>query len=372
MEALGVLAGGLAHDFNNILTSIMGNSDLALKLVPEDGSVFNMLKGIGTASRNAADLCAQMLAFAGRGVISKQSLDCNSVIQKLKCSWQHTQPTTATIEFNLCQMPVFVEADKDQLNQVITNLVTNAAESLQNQAGKIVVATKTRNIAENQLINFQSNVPLTAGAYVCLTVTDTGCGMNAETQTRIFDPFFTTKFAGRGIGMAAVRGIIHRHQGHISLSSELGRGTTITVLLPQSQPLKKFGQKTQLGEHQRKTKCVLVVDDDAMVRNVLTKILISAGFEVQKAKCGQEAIDILQSAQQQIDCVLMDLSMPVLDGEATFLKLRHLGHEVPVVLNSGYAEQAIIHRIEGMGFAGVLQKPVSAKDLISQLNNILN
>lgn len=371
MEALGVLAGGLAHDFNNMLASVIGNSELALELVPEGGPAYEMLKDIDTASRSAADLCAQMLAFAGGGVISKQRLEWNSVIRELGCLLQATVSKKATLEYELCEDPVFVEADKSQLSQVVMNLISNAAESLENETGQIVATTGIRDIDESELIQFQSSAQLKAGRYVSFTVSDTGCGMSSETQSRIFDPFYTTKFAGRGIGMAAVRGIIHRHHGHIGLASELGKGTTITVLLPQVRPPKVAVEAVAQEGDQQSAKCVLVVDDEPMVRTVLMRILLSAGFEVVKARSGLEAIEILQGKRRSIDCVLMDLSMPGLDGEETFRELRKLGHDVPVVLNSGYAEQDIVSRIEGMGFAGVLQKPVSASVLVAKLNSIL-
>lgn len=371
MEALGVLAGGLAHDFNNMLASVIGNSELALELVPEGGPAYEMLKDIDTASRSAADLCAQMLAFAGGGVISKQRLEWNSVIRELGCLLQATVSKKATLEYELCEDPVFVEADKSQLSQVVMNLISNAAESLENETGQIVATTGIRDIDESELIQFQSSAQLKAGRYVSFTVSDTGCGMSSETQSRIFDPFYTTKFAGRGIGMAAVRGIIHRHHGHIGLASELGKGTTITVLLPQVRPPKVAVEAVAQEGDQQSAKCVLVVDDEPMVRTVLMRILLSAGFEVVKARSGLEAIEILQGKRRSIDCVLMDLSMPGLDGEETFRELRKLGHDVPVVLNSGYAEQDIVSRIEGMGFAGVLQKPVSARVLVAKLNSIL-
>ena len=203
-------------------------------------------------------------------------------------------------------------------------------------------------------------------------MTDTGCGMSADTQAKIFDPFFTTKFTGRGLGMAAVQGIVLRHRGGIRFESALGRGTTFTVLLPRADaPLEKEAQPADAEGrlvHQR----VLVVDDEFQVRDVLGRILESAGIDVVRAADGKQAIEVFRREPDAIDCVLLDLSMPKLDGEETFKELQRIRQDVRVVLSSGFAEQEILNRFEGAGFAGLLKKPTSRNALIKKIHEALS
>ena len=367
MEALGVLAGGLAHDFNNVLATVLGNAELAMMKVPRDGDAYEMLGDIITASRSATELCNQMLAYAGRGVMSTRRLELNSTIRELGGLLHVALSKKATLEYKLCDEALFLEADRAQLDQVLMNLITNAAEALANEPGRIVASTGQRAFDADELARFQPGVPLAAGRYVWVTVSDTGCGMSPETLTKIFDPFFTTKFTGRGLGLAAVRGIILRHHGGISIESELGRGTTFTVLLPRADPPEKDSRPVKEVDQQWSAKRVLVVDDEPQVRKTLARVLRASGFEVVQARDGREAIEVFRREQDSIDCVLLDLSMPELGGDETFRELQKIRHDVRVVLNSGYTEQDILDRFEGVGFAGVLQKPTARDVLVAKL-----
>ncbi|MDA0814184.1 MAG: response regulator, partial [Verrucomicrobia bacterium] len=370
MEALGVLAGGLAHDFNNVLAIVLGNAELALTTVPQDGETYEMLKDIVKASRSATELCGQMLAYAGRGIMTTQQLECNAMIRELGGLLQVALPKKASIEYQLCDEPLFVEGDKAKLDQVIMNLITNAAEALENEVGRVVASTGIRTYDADELERFQPGSQLAPGPYIWIKVSDTGCGMSLETQKKIFDPFFTTKFTGRGLGLAAVRGIILRHGGGVGIESEVGKGTTFTVFLPSVNAPKKHLEPLKEGSQNFSAKRVLVVDDEVEVRKTLERILRKAGFAVSQAGGGREAIEVFRKEQESIDCVLLDLSMPELDGVETFRELQKIRHDVRVLLNSGYAEQDVLNRVQGAGFAGVLQKPIAGDVLVARIHRV--
>ena len=372
MEALGVLAGGLAHDFNNVLAAILGNAELALDRVPLEGESRQLLDDIVTASTGATELCDQMLAFAGRGALSMQPLDCNDLIAEFGSLLNVTLSKKATIAYELADGPLVVEADKAQLGQVLMNLVTNAAEALGDASGHIVMKTDSRTFRRGELDRLQPNASLAEGEYVWLSVEDSGCGMSSATQAKIFDPFFTTKFAGRGLGLAAVQGIVLRHRGGIGLESQQGKGTTFTVVLPcSSQPVLLRRDLPAQTPSTDPFKRVLVVDDEPQVRMVLKRMLEDDGFEILLAENGRKAIQIFESERASIDAVLLDLSMPELDGEETFKALQAISPDVPVVLSSGFAEQEILDRFEGAGFAGVLKKPTPKKVLIAKIREVV-
>jgi signal transduction histidine kinase/ActR/RegA family two-component response regulator len=372
MEALGVLAGGVAHDFNNMLVTVLGNAEIAMTTVPKDGETQKMLEDIVTASRSATELCDQMLAYAGRGVMSTQSLECNEMIKELVGLLQVAMSKKTSLKYNLSDASLIVEGDKSQLGQVFMNLITNASEALMLKSGQVLISTGLSHYDTTELEAFQIGNSQTAGFYVWLKVSDTGCGMDAETKEKIFDPFFTTKFTGRGLGMSAVRGIVLRHKGHIQITTEPGSGTTFTVLMPSASPQSLELNPEEKTSPKRSAKRVMIVDDEPHVRKTLDRLLRMSGFEVVQAKGGREAIDVYRSKNESIDCVLLDLSMPDLDGEETFRELKKIRPDVRVVLNSGYAEQDLLDRIEGAGFAGLLHKPTPINVLVETLQEITN
>ena len=367
MEALGVLAGGVAHDFNNMLVTILGNAEIAMTTVPGEGETYKMLKDIVTASKSATELCNQMLAYAGRGVMTTQRLECNSMIKELGGLLQVAISKKASLEYDLFDTPLDVEGDRSQLGQVFMNLITNASEALMDNAGQILASTGTTEFDQEELETFQIGDSQAAGTYVWFKVSDTGCGMDTETQEKIFDPFFTTKFTGRGLGMAAVRGIVLRHKGHIQIISKPNSGTTFTVLLPRSNFSSVKSSQDETPSPKQHTKRVMIVDDEPQVRSTLDRLLRFSGFQVVLAKNGRDAIEIYRNENRSIDCVLLDLSMPDLDGEETFRELKKIRSDVRVVLNSGYAEQDILNRIKGAGFAGLLHKPTPKDVLIATI-----
>ncbi len=370
MEALGVLAGGVAHDFNNMLVSILGNAEMAMKTVPSESETHLMLRDIITASRSASELCSQMLAYAGRGVMSKQKLECNELLTELGSLLQVAISKKAVLDYALSSEPLYVDGDKAQLVQVFMNLITNASESFNNSTGRILTRTGLKQYTSDELAGFQIGSARTEGSYAWFQVADTGSGMSPETVAKLFDPFFTTKFTGRGLGMAAVRGIVLRHKGHIRIESELGKGTTFTVLLPSVNAPSASDWNGSSPNEPDRPKRVMVVDDEDQVRRTLARVLRSSGFDALQAENGKRAIELFQEHRDSIDCVLLDLSMPDLDGEETFRELKKIDPQVKVILNSGYAEEDILNRIDGAGFAGLLHKPTPSDILIAKLQEV--
>ncbi len=371
MEALGVLAGGIAHDFNNMLATVLGNAELAMTRLPEDAEVSKMLRAVATASLSATDLCNQMLAYAGRGAMSTEPLDSNALVKELGGMLEVALSKKATLDYELSEESLGVLADRSQLRQVVLNLITNASEAIGNREGRVVIATSARTYSRSELEICAPTASLAPGEYVRLRVSDTGGGMSAETQSKIFDPFFSTKSGGRGLGLAAVQGIVVRHKGALTLESSPGAGTTFTVLLPRvSLPRTELPPEPSARDDLR---CghILVVEDEPSVREVMINILDRAGYTVTSAGDGQEAVDLFRLEGESIDCVLLDLSLPKLDGEEVFHQMRGMRDDVRMVLTSGFTEQQIMDRFKGAGLAGVVHKPARMHVLLAKIAEAL-
>ncbi|MDA1266576.1 MAG: response regulator [Planctomycetota bacterium] len=371
IEAIGVLAGGVAHDFNNLLAAILGNAELILQGSDHAAGTTRSLDAIITASLRARELCDQMLTYAGRSTLRREVLECNALMQELGALLSVTLSKKATLEFDLNSAPLGLLADPSQLGQVIMNLITNASESLGNEPGCITLTTAARSFEglEDELL--RANTKLPAGEYVCIEIEDTGKGMSAATQRRIFDPFFTTKSVGRGLGLAAVQGIVSGHRGAIILDSELGRGTKVTVLLPRVQ-LEEGAPAPAPTEPAAPTGArILVADDEPSVLAVVVKMLERAGYRVTPSADGLEALELFGATPLEFDCVLLDLSMPRLDGIETMRELLALRPDLRVILTSGFSEQDILQRIEGARPVGILCKPTTKQRLLQTVAEAL-
>jgi signal transduction histidine kinase/CheY-like chemotaxis protein len=372
-ESLAVLAGGVAHDFNNLLVGILGNADLALMdLAPESPARAN-IEGVELAARRAADLDRQMLAYSGKGCFVIDRLDLNSLLQEISHLMEATISKKAVLKYHLARSLPAVRADATQLRQVVMNLITNAAEAIGEHTGVITISTGVMECDAAYLDKVGLGADLPAGTYAFLEVSDTGCGMDEATLARVFDPFFTTKFTGRGLGLAAVRGIVKGHQGAIKVYSEVGRGTTFKVLLPAS-PEDMLRIVTPTGEAPTpvpRRATILLVDDEPTVRVVGSAMLRHGGYDVITARDGRAALEAFATRTDEIDCVLLDLSMPQLDGQETFRELRRIRPDVRVVLTSGYNEQDAVNRFAGKGLAGFIQKPYRASELLAAIAQAL-
>jgi signal transduction histidine kinase len=371
-ESLAVLAGGVAHDFNNLLVAILGNADLALAELPPLAPGRDKIADIEKASRRAADLCKQMLAFSGRGHFTVEGLDLSALVNEISHLLEVTISKKAVLECNLAEDVPAIEADTTQIRQIIMNLITNATEAIGDRGGVISISTGAVECDRAYLTETYLDDDLPEGLYSYAEVTDTGCGMDEETRERIFDPFFTTKFTGRGLGLAAVLGIVRGHRGALKVHSEPGRGTTFRVLFPVTdvRAVQRSGEAAQPGALPG-SGTVLLVDDEETVRAVGRRMLELSGFAVLTAADGREALRVFTEHRREITCVVLDLTMPQMDGEETLRELRLIQSDVRVVLSSGYDEGEIIGRFRGKGLAGFVQKPYDAATLVAEVGQAM-
>jgi PAS domain S-box-containing protein len=373
LESLGVLAGGIAHDFNNLLTSILGNADLASSELSPSNPARPYLDDIEQVTRRAADLCKQMLAYSGKGRFVVQPISINDVVREMGHLLGVSISKKVVIKYNFFAELPSVMADATQVRQVVMNLITNASEAIGEASGVVTLTTGVMDCDEQYLstvVDDRGAHP--AGQYVYMEVSDTGCGMDPETLSRIFDPFYTTKFTGRGLGLAAVLGIVRGHKGALRVYSEKGRGTTFKVLLPaleQAAPSVQAGKDD--GRSWHGSGLVLLADDEDSIRSMGRRLLERAGFEVVVAADGKEAVELFMQRQAEVRLVVLDMTMPHLDGEACYRELRRIQPVVKVIMTSGYNEQEVINRFLGKGLAGFVQKPYKASDLLSVVRGVL-
>lgn len=374
LESLGVLAGGIAHDFNNLLTSILGNADLALSELSPTNSACVYLEDIEKVSRRAADLCRQMLAYSGKGRFVVQPVSLNEVVREMAYLLSVSISKKVVVKFNFFQDLPSIMADATQLRQIVMNLITNASEAIADVSGVVTLTTGVMDCDEAYLKGVVGDSePHIAGQYVFLEVSDTDCGMDSETLNRIFDPFFSTKFTGRGLGLAAVLGIVRGHKGALRVYSEKGHGTTFKILFPAyHQVAPSLEIEAALPDAWRGRGLVLLADDEESIRSMARHLLERAGFDVLVASDGREAVNLFVQYRDKVRLVVLDMTMPHLDGEACFRELRRCDASVRVVMTSGYSEQDIISRFVGKGLAGFVQKPYKASDLLPAVRKALD
>jgi PAS domain S-box-containing protein len=372
LESLGILAGGIAHDFNNILMAILGNVDIALMDISPASSVRDNLLEIEKAARRAADLCRQMLAYSGKGRFVIEALSLTELIEEMARMLEVSVSKKAVLRYHLAPGLPAIDADVAQMRQIVMNLVINASEAIGDKSGVISITTGAMHCDQAYLQTTWLPEPRPEGLYVYLEVADTGCGMDKDTLAKIFDPFFTTKFTGRGLGLAAVLGIVRGHGGALKVYSEPNKGTTFKVLFPASnRTAEKTTRACEFSGAWRAAGTVLLVDDEETVRALGKSMLERLGFRVLVAADGREALSVFRAHQTDIVCVLLDLTMPHKDGEETFRELRQLQSDVRVILSSGYNEQEVSQRFVGKGLAGFIQKPYQTQALAAKLRDIL-
>jgi two-component system, cell cycle sensor histidine kinase and response regulator CckA len=359
LESLGVLAGGVAHDFNNLLVGIMGNASLALDSVPGNNPARANIDSVLLASERAANLTRQLLAYSGKGRFVVQSIDLSEAIREIVALIQTSISKNVRVRFDLDDALPRIEADVAQMQQLIMNLVINAAEATGEGPGTVVVRTRPNS-------GTHESGP---GTYVCLEVQDSGCGMDAATRERIFDPFFTTKFTGRGLGLAAVLGIVRGHKGTIRVETAPGEGSRFTVLLPAATAGACRADETTTSGDYRGQGTILIVDDEEIVRGTAKATLERYGYRVLAASDGHEALECVKNAPE-IDLVLLDLTMPSMSGEQALREMRRIRPHLRVILSSGYNEVEAIRRFQGQGLSGFLQKPYTAERLAEKVKTV--
>ena len=372
LESLGVLAGGVAHDFNNLLMGMLGNAEIALQELPPESPARGELKNINTAALRAAELTKQMLAYSGKGKFVVQALNLSKLVEEMAHLLQVSISKNVVLKYNFADNLPAIEADAAQVRQVVMNLILNASEAVGEKRGIVAVSTSVIEADRSYLSKTYLDENLPEGCYVSLEVTDTGCGMDGQTQQKIFDPFFSTKFTGRGLGLAAVLGIVRGHGGALKIDSQPQRGSTFQVLFPASQqPAEETVGTSAMEQKWRGSSVILVVDDEETVRIATKRILETRGFTVLTAEDGRAALQVFRSHVDEIAAVLLDLTMPHLDGEETFRELRGIRPDVRVILSSGYSEQEITKRFVGKGLDGFIQKPYGIRPLVEKIRQVL-
>jgi PAS domain S-box-containing protein len=372
LESLGVLAGGIAHDFNNLLTGILGNADLALADLSPVAPARESVEAIVIGARRAAELCRQLLAYSGKGRFLVRPLDLMELVQEMAHLLSISISKKVVLKYHFAKDLPAIEADATQIRQTIMNLIVNASEAIGDRSGVISVTTGLANCDTDYLKTCLTADGIQPGDFVFVEVADTGHGMERATQDRIFDPFFTTKFTGRGLGLAAVLGIVRGHKGAINVHSEVGRGTTFRLLFPATETqAHEVANATANDRAWRGHGKILVVEDEESVRNLTRRMLERAGFTVLTVDDGRQAVELYQRIMAEVALVILDLTMPHLDGEACFRELRLLKPEVKVILSSGYNEQDIVNLFAGKGLAGFVQKPYTNDELLAKVRDAL-
>lgn len=369
LESLGIMAGGVAHDFNNLLVAIMGHTSLALTQLPAQSPAHSAVKKAVGAAERAADLTRQLLAYSGRGHFEVLPLDFNELVRDNLHLLQVAVPKWVHLNADMAASLPLILADAGQMQQVIMNLILNAAEAIEDSPGTVTVATAVQDVDDQLSTAWQYTSPgLAPGAYVTLTVADTGKGMDATTLAKIFDPFYTTKKTGHGLGLAAVLGIVRGHKGGVCVYSEPENGTIFKLLFPVSQQEAAHAcSAAPSANPDPSLGAVLVVDDEGFIREAVTDILELEGLNVITAANGHQAVSLYQNQADDIALVLLDLSMPGMSGEDTFHALRQINPEVRVILSSGYNKTDIGGRFTGNEFVGFIQKPYRAEKLVAEI-----
>ncbi len=374
LESLGVLAGGIAHDFNNLLVGILGHAGMALMEMPADSPLLSRIEEIQTAAQRAAELVNQMLAYSGKGRFVVRPCDLSEIAGEMT-TLLRTALGGVEMELRLRRDVPPVEGDPAQMRQVIMNLITNAADAIGTRSGRIVLTTGSMAVASDYLADARIGSDAAPGEFVYVDVQDDGCGMDQATVDRIFDPFFTTKFTGRGLGLAAVLGIVRRHRGAIKISTAPGRGTTFRVLLPAcsaaAAPAPTPAAPVTPTPAVKHSARVLIVDDEQPVLRVASEMLKRAGFAVETALGGEQAVARATESGRAFDIVLLDMTMPKMNGAETFTRLRQLNPGLRVVLMSGYASEEAVSRFGLEGLTGFVQKPFMPASLVKSIVDAL-
>jgi signal transduction histidine kinase/ActR/RegA family two-component response regulator len=370
IESLGMLAGGVAHDFNNLLSSILGNAELLRDGEDPGIEPAVQLAEIERAAEAASELCRQLLDYAGQRAMTPRHLRLNDLVQEMVRLQAASLSSAIRIEVELSEPSPIIEADPGRIRQVVLNLIRNGCDAIGDQPGTLCVRTLDRTLAEGDFEQAELSEWLEPGHYAALEVQDSGCGMDRATVKRMFDPFFTTKEHGRGLGLAAVLGILKSHHATVQVASEPQQGTTIVVYLPaiaaadaRLAPL----APAEAPPVEDATGVVLVTDDEPSVRAVARRMLATAGLEPVEAASGVEALEIVRYDPERFDCIVADLSMPGLDGIETLHAVRALSPAIGTVLMTGHALPDIAERIRESEFDATLAKPFRRADLLAQV-----
>jgi len=370
LESLGVLAGGIAHDFNNILMVILGHCYVASDESDLNINVKNRILQIETASHRAADLCRQMLTYAGKSPLLQSSVNIGLLVEDVVKMLRSAAMKNIEIKLVGKHDLPDLKGDSGQIQQIVMNLIINAAEAIGDKTGTIQVELSEAAIEADLAEKDTFGACMRAGRYVCLKVSDNGCGMNEETQKRIFEPFYTTKVTGRGLGMSAIRGIVTSHDGILKLVSTPGLGTSFKVYFPlqvASHAAAVVTQPDTLIFPEKSSGFILLVDDDDTLRNLGVILLELLGFSVITAQHGREALEVYRERSSEIDAIVLDQMMPVMGGIEAYHELRKGAPTLPIIISSGYEFESVAEAIGADGYTGFIHKPYK----LDQLRNVM-
>lgn len=371
LESLGILAGGIAHDFNNLLTAIITNAFLALQNLPPDSRAAMHVRLIQEAAQKSAELTNQMLAYSGRGKFLVRPVDLSEVVSEMGPLLAASVSKKAKLVYRLADNLPAIRVDVTQIRQVIMNLITNASDAIGDGCGTIRVTTDTVEVGSDHASGIHPGDALEPGPYVVLEVTDDGCGMDPKILPQIFEPFFTTKNAGRGLGLAALQGIVRGHRGGIEVHTEPGRGTTFRILFPCTAATDEL----PIGEPQSDqtwhgSGTLLVVDDEETVRISAKEVLEQFGFTVLCAQDGRQAVEVFREHADDIVAVLLDATMPEMNGVETLRAMRKIRPDVRVIIASGFPDQDTGTLMEE-GIGGFIPKPYHPLSLVETFRQVL-
>lgn len=373
LESLALLAGGIAHDFSNLLVGVIGNTGLARKALPEGSPGIAHLEDIESAAKRAGELTRHLLAYSGKGRFVVEAVDLRALVRDMVRLLGTRTGGGAILKYAEVAEIEPVLADASQLRQVLMNVVTNALEATEESGTTVTVRTRSLLLGANEVEDASLGIELQPGRYVSLEVEDDGHGMDASTRARIFDPFFTTRFTGRGLGLAAVLGIVRSHKGAVRVRSAAGEGTTFEILLPVASgtPTPKAASRESIASY-RGVGTVLVVDDEVVVRNVVKRTLERAGFEVILAADGIEGVELFAKHKDIVRLIFLDVTMPRMTGEEAFEQIRKLSPSVRVLFSSGYSEYASTSTVLGSAGVSFLAKPFGTTELLDSVRATLD
>ena len=373
LESLGVLAGGIAHDFNNLLTAIAGNAELLRLEVSHVEAAKPYMDHIDDSCNYAADLCKQMLAYAGKGQYVIDTINLNDLVKSMSRLMRASVSSRIRLGVQLDEKLPMIEGDVSQIKQVILNFIVNSADAIGVQDGQIKISTFRRVLNRKKLGVLYNGTHMDEGEYVVLEVKDSGCGMSESLQKKIFDPFVTTKTTGSGLGLSAVLGIIKAHLGGLEVHSEEGKGTVFRVFFPMSGFIKTTTIVIATGEMGTwdGAGLILVVDDDATVRDVVAAFAEKLNLDVMYAEDGRSGVDMFRQYHHKLQVVMMDMTMPRLGGLDAMREMREINPDVPIVLMSGYAESEALSVTSGEQADAFVQKPFRFKTVKKALYQVM-
>ncbi len=370
MESIGTLAGGIAHDFNNILSPIFGYLELSLEKVPEDNPVHDYLTRVLKSAQRASELVKQMLAISRQSKSELQPIRIQNIISEATKLLHASIPSTIEIKDNISRDCGSVMADSTHIYQIIMNLCTNAFHSMEDTGGELNVTL----IESNLTIDDLKNSTMVPGPYICLMISDTGHGMEQQVIEKMFDPYFTTKEVGKGtgLGLSVIHGIVNSYNGQINVHSEPGKGSEFKIYLPVIQSRERKETPEIRHSSQKGTETILLIDDEESILHMLKTGLTKSGYQVIALTSSIEALELFRTNSESIDLVISDVTMPVLTGDKLAIEMMKIRRNIPIIICTGFSEIISDEEAAVLGIAGFLTKPVSMRDILGKIREILD